>query len=63
MYAEELIQEAVKASKNHSDQLDSQLAFQNGYMQAIIRNLCYIIESARDELKIVQEQLNSIGEL
>lgn len=63
MFAEKLIQEAIDASKKHSDQLDSQLAFQVGYLKAIIANLCYTIESTRDELKLVQQELNSIGEL
>lgn len=63
MYADELIQEAIDASKQHSDQLDSQLAYQVGYMKAIISNLCYTIQSTQDELRLVQMELNSIGEL
>lgn len=63
MYADKLIQEAIDASKKHSPNLDSQLAFQVGYMKGLINQLCYTIESTQDELKLVQMELNSIGEL
>ncbi len=60
---DKLIQEAIDASKQPSPHLDSQLAFQVGYMKSIISNLCYTIESTRDELKLVQMELKSTGEL
>lgn len=60
---DKLIQEAIDASKQHSPNLDSQLAFQVGYMKSIISNLCYTIESTRDELKLVKQELKSTGEL
>jgi hypothetical protein len=58
-----LIQQAIDASKKHSTTLDSQLAFQVGYMKGIINNLCYTMQNVQDELKLVQQQLNSIGEI
>lgn len=63
MYADKLIQEAIDASKKHSPNLDSQLAFQVGYMKGLINQLCYTIESTQDELRLVQMELKSTGEL
>ena len=61
--AQRIIDIAIKAAQDHSPNLDSQNAFLSGYLMSELRAAYHIIENARDELKIVQQQLNSIGEL
>ena len=61
--ADTLIKKAEDAAKAHSDRIDSQYAFQVGYLKGTIRELCAIIECTRMELKRVNQELNSIGEL
>ena len=61
--AETLIKEAEEAAKKHSDKPDEQYAYQAGYLKGTITELCAIIECTRMELKRVNQELNSIGEL
>lgn len=59
---DKMFKEAEDAAKQHSDKIDSQYAYQVGYLKAKIIELCSIINSTRSELERVSQELNQIGE-
>ena len=59
----EIFNLAKNAAKAHSDKIDEQMAFQVGFLKAHITMMCDILDNTRSELKRVQQELNSIGEL
>ena len=59
---DQIFKESEDASKQHSDKLDSQYAYQVGYLKVKIIELCAIINTTRSELNRVSLELNQIGE-
>jgi len=60
--ADKIIQTAKKAAKQHTTNIDSQYAYLSGYLMSELRIAYNIIDNARDELRTLQMELNSIGE-
>ena len=60
--ADKIIANAEKAAKAHTTNIDSQYAYLSGYLMSELRIAYNIIDNARDELRTLQMELNSIGE-
>jgi hypothetical protein len=61
--ADKIIAHAEKAAKAHSPNADMQYAYLSGYLMSELRIAYNIIDNARDELRTLQQELNSIGEI
>jgi hypothetical protein len=61
--ADRIIERAKQAATQHSPNRDSQYAYLSGYLMSELRLAYITIENARTELRALQQELNSIGEI
>jgi len=58
-----LLNEAKKKQKNHSEEIGSQYAYLSGVLTVELYHAYSLLEMAREELKRMKQELNSIGEI
>lgn len=60
---DKIVERGREEAKKHSEELGSQYAYLSGFLIGELHHAYITIEHARDELRALHQELNSIGEI